>query len=280
MAFSARSQPVIRTVSREIVTTDIRGKLVFLGTGTSVGIPLIGCGCGTCKSLNPKNNRTRCGVVLGLPEGNLLIDTPTELRIQLLREGLGRIDATAYTHDHADHLYGMDDLRLFPYYQGQPMPIYCEEAVENRLRRSFDYCFVPRAHEYAGGVPQIEIRRIGLEPFSLLGARVIPIRLEHGKFKVLGYRVGNVAYCTDTNHIPDESWPLLEGLDVLILDALRFQPHPTHFCLDEAIDVAQRLRPRQTYFTHISHEMEHEKVSSQLPPGIALAYDGLQVALS
>ena len=253
---------------------------MFLGTGTSVGVPLIGCGCGTCQSVDPRNNRTRCGVVLGLPEGNLLIDTPTELRIQLIRERLARIDATVYTHDHADHLYGMDDLRLFPYYQGHPMPVYCEESVENRLRSSFAYCFVPRAHEYAGGVPQLEIRRIGLSPFSLLGAVVTPLRLEHGKYQVLGFRVGNVAYCTDTNHIPEESWPLLENLDVLILDALRFRPHPTHFCLEEAVAVAKKLCPRQTYLTHISHEMEHEAVNAMLPLGIELAYDGLRIALS
>ena len=264
----------------DIVSTDIRGQLVFLGTGTSVGVPLIGCGCPVCTSSNHRNNRTRCGVVLGLPEGNLLIDTPPELRIQLLREGIGLIHATAYTHDHADHFYGMDDLRLFPYYLGYPMPTYCEEPVEARLRMAFAYAFEPRAHEYAGGVPQLEIRRIGLAPFSVLGARVIPIRLEHGRFRVLGFRIGNVAYCTDTNRIPDESWPLLEGLDVLILDALRYKPHPTHFSLDEAVQVAERLRPRQTYLTHISHEMEHDAVNAALPPNIQLAYDGLKIPLS
>jgi len=224
--------------------------------------------------------RTRCGGVFGLPEGNLLIDTPTELRIQLVREQIGLIHAMAFTHAHADHMNGFDDLRLFPYYLGYPVPVYCEEEVEARLREAFSYCFRPRAHEYAGGVPQVEIRPLTTDPFAVLGARVIPIRLNHGKFRVLGFRIGNFAYCTDTNEIPPESWPLLEGLDTLVLDALRFKPHQTHFSLDEAVEVAQKLRPQQTYFTHVSHEMEYDTVNALLPPRMQLAYDGLRVALS
>ena len=158
----------------ELQTTDIRGQLVFLGTGTSVGVPCIGCGCPTCTSENPKNKRTRCALVLGLPEGNLLIDTPPDLRTQLLREKIGIVHSVLYTHDHADHVFGLDDLRLFPHYLGHPLPVYCEDFVEARIRKSFDYAFAEDNRGYAGGVPQLDLRRITTEPFTLLGQRFIP----------------------------------------------------------------------------------------------------------
>ena len=144
------------------------------------------------------------------------------------------------------------------------------------MRQAFAYCFVPQAHEYAGGVPQLEIRRIGLEPFSVLGARVIPFRLEHGRFRVLGFRIGNVAYCTDTNKIPDESWPLLEGVKILIIDALRFKSHPAHFGLQDALDVIERVNPERAYLTHMSHEFDYETLPAKLPGGVFMAYDGLR----
>jgi phosphoribosyl 1,2-cyclic phosphate phosphodiesterase len=261
-------------------TADVRGQLVFLGTGTSVGVPVIGCGCPTCVSTDPRNNRLRCALVLGLPEGTLLVDTPPDLRTQLLRARIPLVHATLFTHDHADHVFGLDDLRLFPYYLGYPMPAYCEEQVEERIRKSFDYAFAAEAGKHGGGVPQIDFRRITTEPFEVLGARVVPMRLFHGKFRVLGFRFGNVAYCTDTNGIPPESRALLEGLDVLILDALRVKPHSTHFGLDEAIEMARSLAPKRTYFTHMSHELEHEATNRALPEGMELAYDGLRVPLT
>jgi phosphoribosyl 1,2-cyclic phosphate phosphodiesterase len=217
--------------------------------------------------------------VLGLPEGNLLIDTTPDLRTQLLRERIGLIHATLFTHDHADHLFGLDDLRIFPHYLGHSMPVYCEDQVEARIRKSFDYAFTEESRAYAGGVPQIAFHRIGLDPFTVLGQRIVPLRLWHGKFRVLGFRFGNVAYCTDTNLIPEESRPLLEGLDVLILDALRPRPHATHFSLDEAIEVARSLKPRRTLFTHMSHEIEHAWANQYLPPDMELAYDGLRLQL-
>lgn len=262
------------------LTADVRGQLLFLGTGTSVGVPVIGCSCATCTSSNPRNNRTRCGLVLGLPEGNLLVDTPPDLRTQLLREKIGLIHATLYTHDHVDHVYGLDDLRLFPHYLGGPIPAYCEEQVEVRIRKSFDYAFLHENQNYAGGVPQISFRRIGTEAFEVLGQRVVSFRLKHGKFRVLGFRFGNIAYCTDTNEIPPESWSQLSGLDVLILDALRHTRHSTHFSLSEAIDVAKQLRAKRTLFTHMGHELEHEATNASLPPGMELAYDGLRIPLT
>lgn len=246
-----------------------------------MGVPVIGCDCPTCVSSDARNFRTRCGLVLGLPEGNLLIDTPPDLWRQLVRERIGIVHATLFTHEHADHLFGLDDLRLFAHYLGHPMPIYCEPVVEARIRKSFDYAFSPEAANYhPGGVPQLEFRSIGLAPFELLGTKVRPFRLRHGRFNVLGFRFGNVAYCTDTNGIPDESWQHLEGLDVLILDALRQTPHPTHFSLPEAIDVARRVGARRTLFTHMSHDLEHETTNNQLPPGMELAYDGMRIPLA
>ncbi len=253
---------------------------MFLGTGTSIGVPVVGCGCATCASTDPRNNRLRCSLVLGLPGGNLLIDTPPDLRTQLLREKIGIVHAALFTHDHADHVFGLDDLRLFPYYLGHSLPVYCEAQVEARIRKSFDYAFAAEAKNYGGGVPQIEFQPITTEPFEVLGTRFTPIRLHHGRFRVLGFRFGNIAYCTDTNEIPPESWPLLEGLDVLILDALRPKPHATHFSLDEAVAVAERLKPRRTLFTHMSHDLEHAATNAALPAGMELAYDGLKIPLS
>jgi phosphoribosyl 1,2-cyclic phosphate phosphodiesterase len=266
---------------KQPVTTDIRGQLVFLGTGTSVGVPTIGCGCEVCTSVDPRNNRTRCALALGLPEGNLLVDTPPDLRSQLLREKLGIIHAVLFTHEHADHVFGLDDLRLFPFYLGHPVPLYCEEKVEDRIRCSFDYAFTDVADQtHLGAAPQLVFHRISLEPFDLLGVKVTPIRLAHGpRFSVLGFRFGNIAYCTDTNGVPDESWRLLAGLDVLIIDALRYKPHITHFSLDEAVAVAERCGAKRTYFTHMSHDLDHAVTNAKLPRGMELAYDGLRIPL-
>lgn len=244
-------------------------------------MPAIGCDCPVCTSTDARNNRTRCGLALGLPEGNLLVDTPPDLRQQLLREGIGLIHAVLYTHEHADHIFGLDDLRLFQFYLGHPVPLYCDAVVERRIRHSFDYAFSDAAQTHAGAVPQLEFRRIATEPFQLLGQRVVPIPLNHGpRFQVLGFRFGNIAYCTDTNEIPSASWPLLEGLDVLILDALRWRPHATHYSLEEAVAVAERLKPRLTLFTHTSHELGYVETNAKLPPGMELAYDGQRVPLT
>jgi phosphoribosyl 1,2-cyclic phosphate phosphodiesterase len=255
--------------------------MVLLGTGTSVGVPAIGCGCGVCTSNDPHNHRTRCSTILGLPEGNLLIDTPPDLRFQLLRERTGIVHSVLFTHEHADHIFGLDDLRLFQFYLGHPVPLYCEKHVEERIRHSFDYAFRDLEHTHEGAAPQLEFHGITIEPFEVLGARVIPIRLQHGpRFEVLGFRVGNVAYCTDTNYIPPESWPLLNDLDVLIIDALRRRPHATHLSLGEAIQVAEKLKPKCTLFTHIGHDLDFEATNAGLPPGMSLSYDGQTIPLT
>ena len=263
------------------VTIHFRGELILLGTGTSVGVPSIGCGCRVCRSDDPRNKRTRCSAILGLPEGNLLIDTSPDLRFQLLREGIGIVHAVVFTHEHADHLFGLDDLRILQFYLGSPIPLYCQEIVEQRIRESFSYAFQDLAPTHAGAVPHVAFHRITDSPFHVLGTCLIPIRLQHGpRFEVLGFRIGNVAYCTDANGIPATSWRLMEGLDVLILDTLRDRPHATHFSLAEAIDVVRKVKPRRTLLTHVSHELEYTTTNARLPHGIELAYDGQRVPLT
>jgi len=261
-------------------TTDIQGRFILLGTGTSVGVPVIGCGCAVCTSGDPKNQRTRSSALVGLPEGNLLIDTPPELRLQLVREGVGIVHAVLFTHEHADHIFGLDDLRLFPFVLEAPVPLYCEPFVEARLRHSFDYAFAEGPRTHPGATPQLQPRSIGLEPFEILGARIQPLRLLHGpRFQVLGFRIGNIAYCTDTNCIPEESFQHLQGVEYLIIDALRLSPHPTHFHVEAALEAIARVGPRQAYLTHISHELDYRQMDSFLPAGVELAYDGLSLPL-
>jgi phosphoribosyl 1,2-cyclic phosphate phosphodiesterase len=248
----------------------------FLGTGTSVGVPMLGCECEVCLSTNPRNQRYRCAVLVQTPRGNLLIDTPPELRLQLLREKVKLVHAVVFTHYHADHLFGLDDVRPFPRLLGGPVPLYCAADVERKIREAYSYAFRPEAEQLPlGYVPKLVFQRITEEPFSVLGERVIPIPLVHAHFSVFGFRIGEVAYCTDVNRIPEESWRLLEGLRVLVLDALRFKPHPGHFSVNEALEVIDRLKPARAYLTHMSHDVEHEATNRVLPPGVELAYDGL-----
>jgi phosphoribosyl 1,2-cyclic phosphate phosphodiesterase len=249
----------------------------FLGTGTSVGVPMVGCDCAVCTSTNPRNHRDRCAVLIGTPQGNLLIDTPPELRLQLIREKVKVINAVLYTHFHADHVFGLDDLRPIPRYLGAPVPLFCTLDVEQKLRAAFSYAFAVGAADLpAGYLPKLAFHRITDKPFTLLGQRVVPVPMVHGPFDVFGFRIDDVAYCTDVSKIPKESMALLQGLRVLVLDALRFKPHPGHFSINEALDVIAELKPKRAYLTHMSHDVEHEATNKQLPPGVELAYDGLK----
>lgn len=253
-------------------------QIVLLGTGTSHGVPIIGCHCPVCSSTNPRNQRTRTGVAVQTPQGTFLVDTSPELRIQLLRERIDLVHAVIYTHSHADHLFGLDDLRLFGYRLKQAIPLYCEPLVETQIRAAYSYAFAPPDPDsHYGAVPQLRLERIGLDPFDLLGVRVQPIRLIHGKLPVLGFRFGNVAFCTDVSFIPEESWPLLEGLDVFIVDALRDEPHATHFGIPQALAAIERVRPRRAYLTHVSHYLDYDQTNARLPEGVELAYDGLRI---
>lgn len=260
------------------VNREANWEIVLLGTGTSVGVPVVGCECDVCLSANPRNHRTRCGVLVRAPQGNFVIDTPPELRLQLVRERVRLVHAAIYTHSHADHIFGLDDLRICGHRLDQAIPLYCEGAVETQLRTSFNYAFAEtpvNSHRYA--LPRLRFERIGEQAFDLLGVRVQPIRLLHGNLPVLGFRIGRVAYCTDVSHIPDSSWPHLQELDVLVIDALRESPHPTHFSVDQAIEIAARSGARRTYFTHLSHSLDYEATNAKLPAGVELAYDGLRI---
>lgn len=240
---------------------------------------MIGCDCQVCTSSDPRNQRTRPSVLLSFPAGNLLIDTTPEMRMQLLRERVRHVHAIAFTHSHADHLFGLDDARLFPRWIGGPVPIYCEQETEQTIRRVFSYAFRAGTEQLpASFVPKLNF--VPIEPgvpFQVLGQSVLPIRLEHGPFPVLGFRVGSLAYCTDVSRVPDASRPLLEGLDVLVLDALRYEPHPTHLSLSEALALVEVMKPGRTFLTHLSHSFDHGPTQSALPPRVDLAYDGLQV---
>jgi phosphoribosyl 1,2-cyclic phosphate phosphodiesterase len=251
----------------------------FLGTGTSVGVPMVGCECAVCRSTDPRNQRYRCAVLVRLPRGNILIDTPPELRLQLLRARVNKIDAVLFTHYHADHLFGLDDVRPLCHYLGGPMPLYCTGEVEDKIREAFAYAFAKEAELLPPGlIPRLGFVPISEDPFALLGQKVVPIPLIHARFNVFGFRFDDVAYCTDVNRIPDRSWPLMQGLKVLVLDALRPKPHPGHFSLSEALAVIERVKPERAYLTHMGHDLEHETTNRTLPPNVELAYDGLEFA--
>lgn len=260
------------------MTTQARS-FTFLGTGTSVGVPMIGCKCNVCQSTNPLNHRYRCAAIIRTPTGNILIDTPPELRLQLLRERIDLVHAVLFTHYHADHLFGLDDLRPIPFALGGPVPLFCTQDVEAKIRTVFSYAFgAPAEKPVFGYLPRLIFERIDGSPFNVLGEQVTPIPLVHGPFDVLGFRIGNMAYCTDVSEIPPKSWSLLEGLEVLVLDALRERPHPTHFSVDQALQVIEQLKPQRAFLTHMSHEVEHETTNARLPKNVELAYDGLTFA--
>lgn len=260
------------------LSNTIEPTIILLGTGTSVGVPVIGCDCAVCTSTNPRNQRTRTGVAVQTPRGTFLIDTPPELRLQLIREHIPVVEAVVYTHGHADHIFGLDDLRICGQYLRRPIPLFCERNVEAHIRATFAYAFTqPYPNNHPGAIPQLVFETIALEAFDVLGQRVQPIRLMHGKLPILGFRINDVAFCTDVSAIPEESWPLLEGLDVLVIDALREKPHPTHFSIGQALEVVERVQPAKTFFTHVSHSLDYNETNARLPTGVELSYDGLRI---
>lgn len=253
-------------------------ELQFLGTGTSAGVPMIACECDVCRSDDPRDKRTRCSAVIRDGTTTVLIDTTPELRLQAVSVGLKHIDAIVYTHGHADHIMGLDDVRRFNAVRGGPLDVYADEATARTLLTCFGYAFKPPSPDSTLFRPHLVHRTIRPDtPFVIGGQTWVPIPLVHGNTTVLGFRVGNLAYCTDVNHIPPGSWERLAGVEVLVLDALQWKKHATHFTVEEAIDVARRLGARETYFTHIAHGLGHAETNRLLPPGMQLAYDGLVV---
>jgi len=256
-----------------------RPELVLLGTGTSVGVPVIGCDCPVCHSPNPRNHRTRTCVAVHATDGTFLIDTPPELRLQMVRERISTADAVIFTHGHADHLFGLDDTRIFIHRNHKPLPLYCEASTEENIRSAFSYAFREHPPEaIKGAIPKFELHRIDEQPFTVCGQQVQPLRLMHGRLPVLGFRINNVAFCTDVSFIPDVTYPLLQGLDVLIIDALRDEVHPTHLAVFQALQIIDRVKPRRAYLTHCSHSLEYEATNARLPPHVQLSYDGLRIA--
>ena len=254
-------------------------ELILLGTGGSVGVPAIGCDTPACRSDDPRDARTRCGVLVPAPGGNLLIDAPTELRLQLVRERVPMVHAALFTHGHADHVMGLDDLRICSFKLDDPLPLHCEPNVAEQLRVTFPYAFrEPPAGSHAFAVPRFGLEPLEpLVPVTVLGLEVLPVRLSHGRLPVLGFRIGSLAYCTDVNAIPEETFAALEGVETLVIDALRDRPHATHFSVEQALAAAARIGARHTWFTHISCNLVHAEAEANLPPGVRIAYDGLRL---
>jgi phosphoribosyl 1,2-cyclic phosphate phosphodiesterase len=252
-------------------------KITFLGTGTSHGVPMIGCDCPVCRSADPRDARLRPSIFVETPGASVLVDAGPDLRAQALRHGIRRVDAILFTHGHADHILGMDDVRRFNSLMKGPMPCYGDPQTLRDIRKTFHYVFDP-ATPKGGGLPALDLRDID-GPVRVGDLTAIAVPVWHGQRPILGFRFDRFAYLTDCNRIPDESWPLLEGLDVVVIDALRPQPHPTHFSLGQAVEAAQRTGARRALFTHMCHHLPHEATNATLPPGMSLAYDGLTLDL-
>jgi len=251
-------------------------ELTFLGTGTSAGVPLIGCHCDVCRSTDRKDQRTRPSAVVSYGGINVLIDAAPELRLQCVANGIDMVDAVVFTHAHADHIMGLDDVRRFNALGKKPLDVWANMQTHQVLDRMFGYAFLPPGVGPNVFRPTL-VRRTISGPFAIGGAEWTPIALVHGEFDVLGFRIGRLAYCTDVSLIPDASWELLRDLDVLVLDALQWKPHPSHFSVEEAIEAATRIGARETWFTHITHFLPHEATNAALPRGMQLAHDGQKV---
>jgi phosphoribosyl 1,2-cyclic phosphate phosphodiesterase len=251
-------------------------RVTVLGSGTSLGVPAIGCDCAVCQSSDPRDRRTRPSILIQVNDMSILVDTSTDLRTQALAQHIRRVDAILFTHNHADHVFGLDDVRRFNQMQRSSISCYADAPTVTSLRRMFSYAFDPTVQP-GGGLPQLTLFSIA-GAFCLAGVEIVPVPLMHGRLPILGFRIGSFAYLTDCNQIPDLSWPLLTadgGVRTLIIDALRHRPHPTHFSVSEAIDAVRRMGAERAYLTHICHDLPHAETCAQLPPGVELAYDGL-----
>jgi phosphoribosyl 1,2-cyclic phosphate phosphodiesterase len=256
----------------------MQATLTFLGSGTSMGVPTLGCDCAVCTSTDPRNRRTRPSVRVEYDGHTVLIDTGPDFHAQALREGVRRVDAVFYTHGHVDHVLGMDDLRPLTFRNQGNLPLYADDATADVLERIFEYTF--RAEDRYPTSARVEIQRLDPAPggaVEMFSARFQRIPVTHGRQEITGYRFGAAAYLTDMSDIPPASVPLLQNLDILILDALRREPHPSHSHLAKSIAIVEQLKPRRAFFTHMSHDLDHAATEATLPPNIRLAYDGLQL---
>jgi phosphoribosyl 1,2-cyclic phosphate phosphodiesterase len=255
----------------------MRATLTVLGSGTSMGVPTVGCDCRVCHSSDPMDRRLRPSIMLEWEGHRVLIDTTPDFRQQALRENITRVHAVIYTHGHADHILGLDDLRPLTFARvtgGPKVPLYAPEPAALVLRQVFKYIF--DANYKFGGLAQVELHHV-TAPFDLFGVAIIPVPVIHGEAEIFGYRFGSAAYITDFSSIPESSLAMLEGLDVLFLDALRHTPHPTHSTVENSLKIVERLKPARTYFTHICHDLSHQETNATLPPHVRLAHDGLRL---
>lgn len=252
-------------------------KITFLGTGTSQGVPVIGCGCAVCSSLDFRDKRLRTSIHVALNNLSLLIDTGPDFRQQILREHITKLDGILFTHAHRDHTAGLDDVRAFNFMQHMSMPVYGTAITLQQIKNDFAYIFGPKDYP---GLPQVDLHEIDTEPFRLQSVTVTPLLVYHFKMPVLGFRINNFSYITDCNHIPEETLEKLKGTKTLVLNALQREQHISHFNLEEAIRMVEVIKPKQAYFTHISHKLGlHAGVQKELPSHIHLAYDGLRLSL-
>jgi len=251
-------------------------KITFLGTGTSTGVPVVGCKCATCISEDPRNRRLRSSVHLEIGNKSLIIDSGPDFRYQVLRAGIQRLDGIMLTHSHADHLHGLDDVRMFNYHQKDPIDFFLHESEVAEVKRKFNYIFNPE--QIGGGIPQIKLQPFK-EEFSLYGIPVKRIELRHGIIKNSGYRIGNFAYTVDTNGIDRSELDKLRGLDVLVITGLKYEKHPTHFSIPESLEIIKEIKPKKTYFSHITHTVEHGGLVDYLrdTPDVEPAFDGMQI---
>jgi phosphoribosyl 1,2-cyclic phosphate phosphodiesterase len=251
--------------------------ITVLGSGTSTGVPTIGCRCEVCTSTDPRDNRLRPSILVRYAGRGILIDTTPDFRTQALRAPIERVDAILYTHAHADHILGLDDVRPFNYRQRAEIPIYAMRETLNDIRRVFRYAFEPEPKQTS--IPRLKLHPIEDQPFDLFGLPITPLRVKHGEATILGFRFGSAAYITDQSDIPETTKEKLQNLDVLFLDALRHKPHPTHSTVAQSLKWVEELKPRRTFFTHICHDLGHAATEATLPLGVRLAYDGLEIVV-
>ena len=250
--------------------------ILFLGSGTSTGVPSLCCDCNICCSDDKKNKRLRSSILIRNEGKHLLIDTSTDLRQQCLTNNITHINHVLYTHHHADHLHGIDELRSFNHFNKVVIPCYGNKKTIHEIKEKFNYIF-DETTQVGGGLPKLTLNIVSNKSFNLAGVSVTPLDIIHGKLTILGYKLNKCAYITDCSELPYESKKQLQNLDILILNALGFDPHPTHFSLGQALDAVKELKPKRAILTHINHKFDHEKVSSKLPTGVELAYDGMAV---
>jgi len=252
----------------------MKATLTVLGSGTSMGVPTIGCDCAVCRSTDPRDKRTRPSVLLEYGAKFVLIDTTPDFRHQAIREGLRTLDAVLYTHTHADHILGLDDLRPLSFHRDGKIPLYARPEAAEFIRNMFSYIF--EAEYKFGGLAQVELKPID-GAFDLFGARFDPVTVVHGETEIYGFRFGSAAYLTDHSQVPESSLEQLQDLDILFLDALRHKPHPTHSTVENSLKIVDSVKPKRAFFTHICHDLPHEATNAALPPNVRLSYDGMKL---